>query len=330
MKKAFIDHLLLGAFLFTAIIFFISTVNDDKVARDKIYDLKQIADTSVKAAGSYYMDVEENKTNAEVIADGILDETKLGREIKPLLTYIWDEVSNPNTLTATITNYQHNNFWYRFMDLDFFTLNATSVGILDNGYVNNFVPIVVNGCTQTFNLNDTFDYLLKSYDLYDENDNVGFFGAYDPGGGQSSFAHLKNQVKDVMDGDLSEFDLDDDLNVATVDSSQIANDVKQIAQSFGIASFSATPMSIVEAQCGSTAPNLIIERVFEITMNGVYCGDGCLNPSATNGCSLLDLSGDVFSDTAWDTAVNSCNSETFFRINFTINKIRERKVVIQE
>lgn len=329
MKKAFVDHLLLGAFLFVIVIVFVSTVNDDRVARDKIFDLKQITDTAVRAAGTYYIDVSEDETSAETISDDILEETKLGREVTPLLSYNWDYVSNPDRLVVNIQNYRHDNFWYKFLDLDSFILQATSIGILDNGYVTNFVPIVVNGCSQIFSIGDTFDYLLKSYDLYDENDNVGFFGAYDPGGGQSSFAHLKNLVKDVMDGNSSEFDLDNDLNVSTVDSSQIANDVKQIAQSFGIAAFSDTPMSIVEAQCGSVADNLIIERVFEITMNGVYCGDGCLNPAATNGCSLLDLSGDVFSDTAWDTAVNACNSETFFRINFRIDNIREREVVIQ-
>lgn len=208
------------------------------------------------------------------------------------------------------------------MNLKFFTLDAKAEKDL-LGHVTNFVPIVVNGCTQTFNVGDTFDYLLKSYDLYDENDNVGFFGAYDPSSGQSSFAHLKNLVDDVVDGKESDFDLRDELNASTVDSSQIANDVKQIAQSFGISSFSATEMSIVEAKCGSTADNLIIKRVFVVKMNNVYCGDGCLNPASSNGCSLLDLSGDVFDDMAWDTAVNSCNSETFFRINFTITEIKD-------
>ena len=87
-------------------------------------------------------------------------------------------------------------------------------------------------------------------------------------------------------------------------------------------------MSIVEAKCGSTADNLIIERVFEINMNGVYCGDGCLNPGINN-CQLTDLTGGIFTDMDWDTAVNSCNSETFFRINFQIEKIREREVVLE-
>lgn len=329
MKKAVIDQLLLGAFLFIAIIVFVATAIDEQQARKKFYDLKFITDNALIAAGTYYIKEEEDTTNAEFTSDAILDQTTLGVEVKPLLSYTWNLVSNPKTLTVNIPTYQHDNFWYRFLELNFFTLNASSDGILDNGYVNNFVPIVVNGCSQDFKVGDDFDYLLKSYDLYDENDNVGFFGAYDPSGGQSSFAHLKNLVKDVMDGDPSEFDLDENLNVATVNSSDIANDVKQIAQAFGIASFSGTPMSIVEAQCGSTSSNLIVERVFEITMDGVYCGDGCINPSATNGCSLVDLSGDVFNDIAWDTAVNSCNSETFFKINFTIDNIRKREVVIQ-
>lgn len=332
MKKAVIDQLLLGAILFSIFVLFVATVNDVTAARNKVYDLKNLADTGVNAAGTYYLDIEENKANAEAVAYSIFDQTKLGTETKPLANFIWDEASSPKRLTLNINNYIQENFWYRFFNLNLFNLDAQSVGILDNGEVTNFVPIVVNGCSKTFQEGDTFEYLLKAYNLYDQNDNVGFYGAYVPGGGQSSFSHLKNLVDNVMKDTLTvenEFDLDDSLNVATVDSSVIDNDVKQIAQSFAISSFSDTPMSIAEAQCGSAADNLVIKRVFEITMNGVYCGDGCLNPAATNNCSLEDLTGGVFDDMAWDTAVSSCNSESFFKIEFTINKIREREVVIQ-
>lgn len=327
MKKAFIDHLLMGGFLAVVFIFFIATSIDETSARNKFYNLKSLTDTSVNAIGNYYLFEEKNKSEAESISDYILDESKEGLSVKSLMTYTWDEVARPITITAAIDNYKHRNFWYRFFDLKHFTLQTQSIGIIDNGEVSNFVPIVINGCTRTFKEGDTFDYLLKSYDLYDDEDNVGFFGAYDPSGGQSSFAHLKNLVKDVMDGVDSEFDLDESLNVATVDSSEIKNDVKQIAQAFTIASFSDTPMSIVEAQCGSTADDLLIERVFEISMKGVYCGDGCFNP-AVNDCQLTDVTGGIFTAMDWDTAVNSCNSEDFFKINFEITKIREREVII--
>lgn len=35
MKKAFIDQLMFGAFLFIVVVIFVATVNDDRVARDK-------------------------------------------------------------------------------------------------------------------------------------------------------------------------------------------------------------------------------------------------------------------------------------------------------
>ncbi len=330
MKKAMIDQILLGGFLLVVFIVFVATVSDEKAAREKVYDLKKITDTAVLAMGNYYMFVNplEDKDTAEQISNSILDETKLGTDVKPIITYTWDEAAAPKTVTATVSNYRQKNFWYTLLDLNDFTLNVSSTGILDNGETNVFVPIVVNGCTRTFNEGDEFDYLLKAYDLYDPTDNVGFFGAYDPSSGQSSFAHLKNLVDDVMKEKDSYFDLDEDLNVATVEADEIENDVKQIAQAFAISSFTDTPMSIVEAKCGSTADNLVIERVFEITMQGVYCGDGCLNPGINN-CLLTDTDGSIFTDMDWDTAVNTCNSNQFFRIHFRIDKIREREVILQ-
>lgn len=329
MKKAIIDQLFLGFFLLIMLVFIVATVNDERSARDKYYSLKNLTNASVLAMGNYFLLVDEDQANAEGISDGLLDKSQLGTSIKDDIVYTWDMDSNPRTVTASISNYQHPNFWYRFMNFNFFTLNATSTAKLNNGYVTNFVPIVVNGCTQTFNVGDTFDYLLKSYDLYTDTDNVGFFGAYDPSSGQSSFSHLKNLIDIVMAGGISEFDLDEQLNVATVDSTEIENDVKQIAQSFAIASFEATPMSIVVAECDSTADNLIIEKVLKITMNGVYCGDGCINEALTD-CQLTDLTGGVFTSMDWDTAVSSCNSEEFFRINFTINEILKKEAVLAD
>jgi len=323
MKKALIDQILLGGMLLVIVIVFAATVSDEKAAREKVYQLKNITDTSALAAGKYFMDVNESQEEAEGISDGILDRTTLGREVKPLHTYTWDDISSPRRLTTSITGYQQSNFWYRLLDLDNFTLEASSTAILDNGETTSFVPIIVNGCTKTFNEGDEFDYLLRSYNMYDDEDNVGFYGVYESSGGQSSFAHLKNVITSFMNGNDSLYDFDENLSVSSVDSGGIANDVKQISQAFAISSFTETKMTIVEAKCGSTADNLTVERVFEVSMQGVYCGDGCDNPGINN-CLLTDPDGDIFTDMDWDTSVSSCNNEDFFRINFRIDKIRER------
>ncbi|MEA1915536.1 MAG: hypothetical protein U9N30_09515 [Campylobacterota bacterium] len=327
MKKAIIDQFMIAGVLLVMIIIFVATVNDEASARNKLYNLKGVINTSAYSMGSYYMFQEENTSNAEDVSDDILDQTPLGSEIKNAVTYTWDLVSEPRTVTTVINNYVQENFWYKFLDQDSFSLKATAIAQLHRGYVDNFVPIAINGCSQTFEVGDTFEYLLKSYDLYDDNDNVGFFGLYPEGGGQSSFAHLKNLVHDVMHDTDSEFTLDDEMNVSTVDSSTIANDVKQIAQSFAISGFSTTPMSIVETGCGSTADDLIITRVFKISMEGVYCGDGCFNP-AINACELTDLNGGIFTAMDWDTSVSSCNSEDFFKIKFTIDEILQKEVKV--
>lgn len=334
MKRAVIDQIFIGFIIVVALIAFVATSLDETVARDKVYNLKALLNNSVKSMGLYYMNVAEDTNVAEQISDDMFEVTTLGREIKPMVVYTWDlveDVGDPyKHVTTTLNNYQHPNLFYSYFGFKFFNMNLSATANIDNGWVSNFVPIAVNGCTQTFNEGDTYEYLLKSYDLYDPTDNVGFFGVYPEGGGQSSFAHLKNVVNDVMADNITAdttVDLDFDMSVATVDSSQIANDVKQIAQAFAISTFTSKPMSIVEVGCGSTADNLEETRIFEINMTGVFCGDGCIG--SLTDCSLLDMTGNVFNATAWDTAVSSCNSEEFFKIEFTINKIRSKSVTIQ-
>lgn len=333
MKKALIDKLLLAGLLYSAVIMFIATVGDEKDAKRKVNNLLFLTDSAVESAGNYYLLKDRDMQNSEDFSDEILDKTKLGTEAKPLTTYTWDTSNLPTEpieLTATITNYQQDNFWYRLLDLNFFNLSVSSTGIVDNGDTGTFVPIIVNGCTREFENDDTLEYILKAQDLYDDDDNVGFYGAYDPSGGQSSFSHLKNEIGDLMNGIINTYNFDSQLNVSTVDSSNIQNDVKQIAQKFDISSFSPTPMTIAVAECGSTAANLLIDEVLEITLDGVYCGTGCTGNSSD--CQLTNLNGAIFNAMSWGTSVNACNSADFFKIEFTVNHVREigTSIIIKE
>lgn len=324
MKKAIIDQLLLGAFLFTAVIMFIATSSDEKNAKRKVNNLIFLAESAVQSTGNYYIHQDRDQTNAENFTTEMLNKTTLGSEAEPLTTYDWDDSglpSSPMLLTANISNYQQDNFWYRLLDFNFFNLSVSATGTVDNGETGIFVPIVVNGCTRDFDEGDSFEYILKAQDLYDDEDNVGFYGAYNPSGGQSSFSHLKNEIGDLMSGTTNIYNFDDQLNVATVDSPDINNDVKQIAQKFDISSFSSTPMTIAVASCGSTASNLIIEQILDITLDTVACGTGCTGNNSD--CQLTNLDGAVFNAISWGTSVNSCNNEDFFKISFTVDNPRK-------
>jgi len=126
MKKALIDQMMLGLFIFFALIAIGATVDDVMKARDKFYNLKRITDNSVLTMAKYYSTVSENTTNAEAINYDMMSQTALGMEVRDLVTYSWDFVSEPNTVTATIDNYDEDTFWFKFLGFETFTLKAES------------------------------------------------------------------------------------------------------------------------------------------------------------------------------------------------------------
>lgn len=130
-KKAFIDQIILWGLLVAITLGLVATYSDQEDARVTVHQLKHITDNAALSAGKYYMDVEENTNNAENTANNIIDEYNLSDSIS--VTYTWDLVSNPNTVTASVTSYEHSNFWFRFFNLDTFTLSAESVAELGSG-----------------------------------------------------------------------------------------------------------------------------------------------------------------------------------------------------
>lgn len=163
MKKAIIDQIMLGFLLFTSLIALGATISDNMQARDKYYNLKKITDNSVLTLAKYYINVEEDTTEAENINYQMLEETKLGNEIKDNITYTWDFDSEPNSVTATISDYKEDTFWFKFFNLDSFTLKSSSqasITIIDTGlptssYSAGIAPFAIND--RDFSIGDSID-----------------------------------------------------------------------------------------------------------------------------------------------------------------------------
>lgn len=125
-KKALIDQMLLVLFLFFTLITIGATVSDNMQARDKYYNLKKVTDNSVLTLAKYYNRMEKDETVAESINYDMMTETTLGNEVKDVITYTWDFVSDPNTVTATINDYKQDTFWLKWVGLDTLDINVES------------------------------------------------------------------------------------------------------------------------------------------------------------------------------------------------------------
>ena len=163
MKKAFIDQILLGLFLFATVIIIGATVSDNMEARDKYYNLKKITDNAVLTLAKYYVNVEENSASAENIHYEMLSQTKLGNEIKDNITYTWDFINEPNSVKASISNYKQETFWFKLLGLASFDLNAESKATISSVDLDTatslnsggIAPFAVND--QTFTIGNNFD-----------------------------------------------------------------------------------------------------------------------------------------------------------------------------
>jgi hypothetical protein len=163
MKKAFVDQIILGFLLFTSLIVLGATISDNMQARDKYYNLKKITDNSVLTLAKYYVNVNEDTTSAEDINYEMLEETKLGNEIKDKITYTWDFVAEPNTVTATLLDYKEDTFWLKFINLDSLNLEASSqasITVVDtnlptSSYSAGIAPFAIND--RDFSIGDSIN-----------------------------------------------------------------------------------------------------------------------------------------------------------------------------
>lgn len=244
LKNAFIDQLLLGFFLLAGIIIFIATSSDETITRNKAYDLKNITRDAAHAAGKYYIADAPNYViaDAQAVSVGIVSSMKLGNELigdgsnsstsgtttiytNPdssgnSLTYEWDLASNPKTLTVSISPYEEDTFWYRFLKLFKFTLNAShKIELVTAGPedINDLAPFIMGGCDYTdpsnpiqktsSDLITTFTLKFggeKGFENYNQQDRFyGIVSEYDSANGNSNFSHFKNGVKQDYDVDFT-------------------------------------------------------------------------------------------------------------------------------
>jgi len=130
MKKAIIDQLLIGLLVLAGMFAFVATVNDERQARSKIYELKKLAANSANAMANHYM-IEKDICSAQNIANSILGKTNLGTQLlsNNNISYTWRDSNTdgtPDSVTATISNYKEKTFWYRFLELDEFSIPSVS------------------------------------------------------------------------------------------------------------------------------------------------------------------------------------------------------------
>lgn len=304
MKKALIDQMMLGLFIFVTLIVLGATVADNTQARDTYYNLQKITDNSARAMGLYYLDAIEDGTEktvaiqeSEAISNAILDKTKLGIEAKKLIAYKWDFVADPPTVSATVKDYKHGNFWYRFLDLASFDLKAFSLAEIDEGgpikESSDLTPFGINGCNR-----DSLDpsdsnaltpgsihtFSLRGNSNYENEDYSKFYGididdaCFDDG--NSNWAHFKLAIKNfyVEDETLKN---DEPLLDITIDDTQICvpkvkkiameenTDPQQISQSLaGLENkypLTGVETDIVLFGCNEDDPdNLIIEQLVKV------------------------------------------------------------------
>jgi hypothetical protein len=345
MKRALIDQILLGLFVFISLVVLGATVADEMEARNKYYELKKLTDNAALTLSKYYMIQhydgrtstsaarDEVIDEAEVISNGMLDQTKLGTEVKGLMTYTWDLVSPQKTVTATIDGYFQNTFWYRFLDLMGFDMEAESranINIRDQ--VNDFVPFAINICDrEEFFYGQEIQFLYKPYDLYTPSEPHGFYGlAYTnpdrTDSAQSGFAHFKNEVTTFNSQDEPVYLVDSNLydadgNFTTV----INNDAQQLASALEVHKFNDSAqapwhISIALLGCDNDKDSAMsIVNLISVSMDKIYCGDKKTS-DADIEAAFLDTTGDIFSNISWVDWVESkdCSGSGLFRMDLTI------------
>lgn len=143
MKKAFLDQLFLGFILLTGIVTFVATVNDERATRDKIYDLRSLVTKSSQAmARSYERNIDMclgKTTNTNILRETTLGLELLDNKANGNIEFSYEyydllPVNNdgsfgdnePDTVITTVTGYEADTFWYRFFDVDSFTLDTIS------------------------------------------------------------------------------------------------------------------------------------------------------------------------------------------------------------
>ncbi|QOG12543.1 hypothetical protein [Arcobacter sp. FWKO B] len=345
MKRALVDQILLGLFIFVSLIVFGATVADEMETRNKYYQLKKITDNAALTLSKYYIiqhyesrtstqaDQDQVIEEAELISNDMLDQTKLGLEVKNLVSYIWDLESAQKSVIVKIDGYMQNTFWYRFLDLMGFNLNAESKANINiRNQVNDFVPFAINICDRDdFIYGQGLQLLYKPYDIYNSSEQFGFYGlAYTnpdrTDSSQSGFAHFKNEVTSFNSQEQDVYLVDSNLYDSDGDFSKVIyNDAQQLASALEVHKFNdsaASPWNISIALLGcdndkDSAMNVV--NLISVSMDKIYCGDKKTSDADVEA-AFLDDTGQIFSNISWVDWVESkdCSGSGLFRMDLTI------------
>ena len=139
MKKAIIEQFLLGFVLILASLLFVATVGDEISVRNKANNIQKLAFQTAKTMAIAYNQT-SNMCWSRTQAQNLLLETNLGRELLALernnpnnFTYEYYDFlpinddgtvgdNQPDQVRVSVSNYSHQNFWYKFFDKDSFTI----------------------------------------------------------------------------------------------------------------------------------------------------------------------------------------------------------------
>lgn len=151
MKKAIINQMLLGFLLLVGSVTFVATLNDERQARNKIYDIQDIANEANKSLSqSYRRAINTGAATAmtsicaaETLTTNLINASSLGSELisDNKVTYIWrdngtyDAQGNltsatldgfPDNVTTSVAQYEQSAFWYSFIGKESFTIPPVS------------------------------------------------------------------------------------------------------------------------------------------------------------------------------------------------------------
>jgi hypothetical protein len=353
MKKAIIDQMLLGLFLMALVLVTVATVADQLKVKNEFYDLKKTLQVAVLSASKYYINENDNTTEAQNIALGIIEQTTLGASIKNDINFTWNFVDDPNYVTASITSHTVDTFWFRLIDLDNFTftnveakaniLATPSNRLPQVDEANDFMPFAINECGQDNGIipGDSLSFIYKAYDQFESNDSLGFYGLDDEkitGTNQSSFAHFKNTVDLVYEENQNNFNrlttplyLVNSVYDPSQSTNPINNDASQLASSLEVHKYDTpTTMSVGLIDCASTKDSIIISNIISVSLDEVYCGDKHTSDDNIDS-AFVDQTGDVFTDVTWVEWEEGfdCSKSGLFRIDLSINIPNNNTVILE-
>lgn len=159
MKKAIINQMFLGFLLISGLVTFVATINDEQLAKRKVYNLKDITDESMRALSNSYLIGMNSETingeettvaraicQAEDITKQLLEASSLGKELidSDQIKFTWKDAGTydpvnetyngaadglPDSITVEIEEQKSETFWYKFLEKDNFKIPETASAI---------------------------------------------------------------------------------------------------------------------------------------------------------------------------------------------------------